>query len=91
MTDWTDEDALGLDIAMALSKIKTKPQGDRDGIHRKMVAEQIVVHLLLLRRRLETKPPHPAVPAFSRLSRIVETVSLHRRANGAPQPRLLRD
>ena len=30
MTDWTDEDALRLDIAMALSKIKTKPRGDRD-------------------------------------------------------------
>ena len=29
MTDWTDEDALRLDIAMALSKIKTKPRGDR--------------------------------------------------------------
>ena len=32
MTTWTDEDALRLDIAMALSKIKTKPRGDRDGI-----------------------------------------------------------
>ena len=42
MTNWTDEDALRLDIAMALSKIKTKPRGDRDGVYRKMVAEQIV-------------------------------------------------
>ena len=25
MTTWTDEDTLRLDIAMALSKIKTKP------------------------------------------------------------------
>jgi hypothetical protein len=40
MTDWTDDDALRLDIAMALSKIKTKPRGDRDGVYRKMVAEQ---------------------------------------------------
>ena len=35
MTDWTDEDALRLDIAMALSKIKTKPRGDRDDVYRK--------------------------------------------------------
>jgi hypothetical protein len=41
---WTDEDALRLDIAMALSKIKTKPRADRDGMYRKMVAEQIVAH-----------------------------------------------
>ena len=27
MTDWTDEDALRLDIAMVLSKIETKPRG----------------------------------------------------------------
>ena len=47
MTNWTDEDALRLDIAMALSKIKTKPRGDRDGIYRKMVAEQIIAHLKL--------------------------------------------
>ena len=47
MTDWTDEDALRLDIAMALAKIKTKPRGDREDIYRKMVAEQIVKHLKL--------------------------------------------
>jgi hypothetical protein len=45
MTDCTDEDALRLDIAMALSKIKTKPRGDREDVYRKMVAEQIVAHL----------------------------------------------
>ena len=48
MTVWTDEDALRLDIAMALSKIKTKPRGDRDGVYRKIVAAQIVAHLKLL-------------------------------------------
>ena len=32
MTTWTDEDALRLDIAMALAKIKTKPRGDRDDV-----------------------------------------------------------
>ena len=45
MSNWTDEDALRLDISMALSKIKTKPRGDREDVYRKMVAEQIVAHL----------------------------------------------
>jgi hypothetical protein len=46
MTSWTDEDELCLSIAMALSKIKTKPRGpDRDDTYRRMVAEQIVKHL----------------------------------------------
>ena len=45
MTTWTDEDELCLSIAMALSKIKTKPRSDRDGTYRRMVAEQIVAHL----------------------------------------------
>jgi hypothetical protein len=64
MTDWTDEDALGLDIAMALSKIKTKPQGDRDGIHRKMVAEQIVVHLLLFAAEAGNEASTPGGTSF---------------------------
>jgi hypothetical protein len=42
MTDWTNEDALRLDIAMALSKIKTKPRADCEGTYRRMVAEQIL-------------------------------------------------
>ena len=59
MTDWTDEDALRLDIAMALSKIKTKPRGDRDGVYRKMVAEQIVAHLKRSNWRFVKGPPAP--------------------------------
>ena len=42
---WTDDDELRLAIAMALSKIKTKPRGvAREDIYRKMVAEQIIEH-----------------------------------------------
>ena len=48
MADWTDEDELRLSIEMALSKIKTKPRGaGRDGIYRRMGAEQIIAHLKL--------------------------------------------
>jgi hypothetical protein len=44
MTNFTDDDDLRLSITMALSKIKTKPLGaERDGIYRRMVAEQIVL------------------------------------------------
>ena len=46
--------------AMALSKIKTT-RADRDDIYRRMVAEQIVKHLLLCGWRLE-KPPLDAHP-----------------------------
>ena len=43
MKEWTEEEGLRLSIAMALSKIRTKPRGaERDGIYRRMVAEQIV-------------------------------------------------
>ena len=59
MTTWTDEDALRLDIAMALSKIKTKPRGDRDDVYRKMVAEQIVKHLKLCNWQFVKGPPLP--------------------------------
>jgi hypothetical protein len=59
MTTWTDEDALRLDIAMALSKIKTKPRGDREDIYRKMVAEQIVAHLKLCNWQFVKGPPQP--------------------------------
>ena len=59
MTTWTDEDALRLDIAMALSKIKTKPRGDGDGVYRKMVAEQIVAHLKLSNWQFIKGPPQP--------------------------------
>ena len=45
MTTWSDDDELCLSIAMALSKIKTKPRSDRDGTYRRMVAEQFVAHL----------------------------------------------
>jgi hypothetical protein len=58
MPIWTDDDdALRLDIAMALSKIKTKPRGDREDIYRKMVAEQIVEHLKLCGWQMTRKPP----------------------------------
>ena len=60
MTDWTDEDALRLDIAMALSKIKTKPRGGRDEMYRKMVAEQIVKHLKLCNWQFVKVPRLPA-------------------------------
>jgi hypothetical protein len=43
----TDDEELRLGIAMALSKIKTKPRGDRDGVYRKMVADLILEHLKL--------------------------------------------
>ena len=59
MTDWTDEDALRLDIAMALSKIKTKPRGDRDATYRRMVAEQIVAHLKRSNWQFVKGPPLP--------------------------------
>ncbi len=59
MTDWTDEDALRLDIAMARSKIKTKPRADRDATYRKMVAEQIVKHLKLSNWKFVKGPPLP--------------------------------
>ena len=59
MTDWTDEDALRLDIAMALSKIKTKPRGDRDATYRRMVAEQIVAHLKRSNWQFVKGPPAP--------------------------------
>ena len=59
MTDWTDEDALRLDIAMALSKIKTKPRGDREGTYRTMVAEQIVAHLKQSNWQFVKGPPLP--------------------------------
>jgi hypothetical protein len=42
---------------MALSKIKTKPRGDREDIYRKMVAEQIVEHLKLCGWQMTRKPP----------------------------------
>ena len=45
MANWTGRGYVRLDISMALSKIKTKPRGDREGTYRKMVAEQIVAHL----------------------------------------------
>ena len=47
MTTWTDEDEPRLSIEMALLKIKTKPRADRDGVYRRIVAEQIVAHLKL--------------------------------------------
>jgi hypothetical protein len=60
MTDWTDEDELRLSIAMALSKIVTKPRGaERECIYRKMVAEQIVAHLKLANWRFVKGPPLP--------------------------------
>ena len=60
MTNWTDEDELCLSIAMALSKIKTKPRGaERDAIYRKMVAEQIVAHVKLSNWKFEKAPPLP--------------------------------
>ena len=59
MTNWTDEDHLRLDIAMALSKIKTKPRGDRDDIYRKIVAEQIVAHLKLCNWQFAKGAPLP--------------------------------
>jgi hypothetical protein len=62
VTDWTDEDELRLWIAMALSKIKTKPRGDRDDIYRKMVAEQIIAHLKLCNWQFVKGPPLPAHP-----------------------------
>jgi hypothetical protein len=42
---------------MALSKIKTKPGGDRDATYRRMVAEQIVDRLKLSNWRFEKDPP----------------------------------
>jgi hypothetical protein len=60
MSNWTDEDELRLSIAMALSKIKTKPRGaERDDIYRRMVADQIVDHLKLSNWRLIKGPPLP--------------------------------
>ena len=59
MSDWTDDDDLRLSIEVALSKIKTKPRGDRDDIYRKMVAEQIVAHLKLANWRFVKGPPTP--------------------------------
>ena len=60
---WTDEDELCLSIAMALSKIKTKPRGaERDDIYRRMVAEQIVKHLKLSNWKFEKGPSLPAHP-----------------------------
>ena len=60
MTTWTDEDELCLSIAMALSKIVTKPRGaERDGIYRRMVAEQIVAHLKRSNWRFTKGPPLP--------------------------------
>ena len=59
MTTWTDEDALRLDISMALSKIKTKPRGDRQGTYRKMVAEQIVAQLKQSNWQFVKGPPAP--------------------------------
>ena len=59
MTNWTDEEALRLDISMALSKIQTKPRGDRDGTYRRMVAEQIVAHLKLANWKFVKGPPSP--------------------------------
>jgi hypothetical protein len=55
----TDDEELRLDIAMALSKIKTKPRGDRDGVYRKMVADQILEHLKLCNWRFVKGPPAP--------------------------------
>jgi hypothetical protein len=58
MTDWTDDDELRLSIEMALRKIKTKPKGpQRDGIHRRMVAQQIVDHVTLSNWRFPKGPP----------------------------------
>ena len=59
MMTWTDEDELRLSIEMALSNIKTKPRGDRDGVYRKMVAEQIVAHLKLSNCQFIKGPPLP--------------------------------
>jgi hypothetical protein len=59
MTNWTDEEALRLGISMALSKIQTKPRGDRDGTYRRMVAEQIVAHLKLANWKFVKGPPSP--------------------------------
>ena len=69
MMEWTDEDALRLDIAMALSKIKTKPRGDREDIYRKMVAEQIVEHLKLCNWQFAKGPPLPAMAKQGRIGR----------------------
>ena len=45
-------------IAMALSKIKTKPRGaERDATYRRMVAEQIVKHLKLSNWQFVKGPP----------------------------------
>jgi hypothetical protein len=58
MSTWTDEDELRLSIEMALGKIKTKPKGpERDGIYRRMVAQQIVDHLKLSNWRFTKGPP----------------------------------
>jgi hypothetical protein len=58
MTSWTDEDELCLSIAMALSKIKTKPRGaERDATYRRMVAQQIVKHLKLSNWKFVKGPP----------------------------------
>ncbi len=70
MTTWTDEEALRLDIAMALSKIKTKPRGDREDIYRKMVAEQIVAHLKLCNWQFVKGPPQPLHGQPRRASRV---------------------
>ena len=71
MTTWTDEDALRLDISMALSKIKTKPRGDRDDVYRKMVAEQIVAHLKLSNWQFVkgTPAPHHALETVGECGR----------------------
>ena len=57
--DWTDDDAVRLDIALALAKVKAKPRGDRDDVYRKMVAEQIVAHLKLSNSQFVKGPPLP--------------------------------
>ena len=72
MTTWTDEDEPRLSIEMALLKIKTKPRADRDGVYRRIVAEQIVAHLKLSQllvswplpwRPCETNLPYWQTPA----------------------------
>jgi hypothetical protein len=59
MTDWTDDEHLVFDLMFALSKIKTKPRGDRDSTYRRMVAEQIVAHLKLSNWKFEKGSPLP--------------------------------
>ena len=78
MTDWTNEDALRLDIAMALSKIKTKPRGDREDIYRKMVAEQIIAQLKLCNWRFVKGPPLLRQPGQEQHMRALRRDGEHR-------------